>query len=103
MSRRRIPQKVLNDIGRERIDRLLALATEAVREDRPERARRYVELAGRIGAKTQVPLPSDVPICHGCGIPLLPGSRGGTAPSAWATTWCALHAACAERSAADRT
>ena len=93
MSRRRIPQKVLNDIGRERIDRLLALATEAVREDRPERARRYVELAGRIGAKTQVPLPSDVPICH----------RGGTAPSAWATTWCALHAACAERSAADRT
>ena len=73
MSRRRIPQKVLNDIGRERIDRLLALATEAVREDRPERARRYVELAGRIGAKTQVPLPSDVPICHGCGIPLLPG------------------------------
>ena len=96
MSRRRIPQKVLNDIGRERIDRLLALATEAVREDRPERARRYVELAGRIGAKTQVPLPSDVPICHGCG-------RGGTAPSAWATTWCALHAACAERSAADRT
>ena len=114
MSRRRIPQKVLNDIGRERIDRLLALATEAVREDRPERARRYVELAGRIGAKTQVPLPSDVPICRGCGIPLLPGRnctvrlgnhmvRGGTAPSAWATTWCALHAACAERSAADRT
>lgn len=73
MSRRRVPQKVLNDIGRERIDILLGLAVEAVREDRPERARRYVEIARRIGAKTQVPLPPDVPICKGCGVPLIPG------------------------------
>ncbi len=73
MSRRRVPQKVLNDIGRERMDRLLGLAAEAVREDRPERARRYVEIARRIGAKTQVPLPQDVPICDGCGILLMPG------------------------------
>ena len=73
MSRRRVPQKVLNDIGRERIDRLLGLAAEAVREGRPDRARRYVEIARRIAAKTQVPLLPDVPICRGCGIPLMPG------------------------------
>ena len=73
MSRRRVPQKVLNDIGRERIDRLLGLAAEAVRQDRPDRARRYVELAGRISAKTQVPMPKDMPVCKGCGVPMIPG------------------------------
>ena len=73
MSKRRISQKVLTDIGRTRIDTLLALAREAAREGRVDRARRYVELARRIGAKTQVPLPRDVPVCRGCGIPLMPG------------------------------
>lgn len=73
MSRRRVPQKVLNDIGNERIGILLSQAAEAVRQDRPDRARRYVELAGRISAKTQVPMPPDFRICKGCGIPLIPG------------------------------
>ena len=73
MSRRRVPQKVLSDIGGERIDRLLGLATEAVRADRPDRARRYVEIARRVSAKTQVPMPANFPICRGCGIPLMPG------------------------------
>lgn len=73
MSRRRVPQKVLSDIGRERIDRLLGLAADAVREDRPDRARRYVGIASHVSAKTQVPMPRDVQICRGCGIPLMPG------------------------------
>ena len=73
MSRRRIPQKVLADIGEERIDRLLTMARQAVRDGRPDRARRYAELASRVSAKTQVPMLDDADICKGCGIPLMPG------------------------------
>ena len=51
MSKRRVPQKALTDIGVTRMRKLLELAEEAVREGNPERARRYVELARRIGAK----------------------------------------------------
>lgn len=73
MSRRRVPQKTLNEIGETRIKTLLSLSEQAVREDKPERARRYVELAGRISAKTQVPVPRDFSVCRGCSIPLIPG------------------------------
>lgn len=73
MSRRHVPQKVLGEIGRERMNKLLGLAEEAVRADRPDRARRYVELARRIGAKTRVSMPRDPQVCRECGIPLIPG------------------------------
>lgn len=73
MSKRRVSSKVLTDIGRTRIDTLLGLARESVLQGNDARARRYVELAGRIGAKTQVPLPDDIPVCHRCSIPLIPG------------------------------
>lgn len=73
MSRRRVPQRVLTEIGEERIARLLGLAEEAVRQGRPDRARRYVEIAGRVSAKTQVPMPRGYRICRGCGVPLMPG------------------------------
>ena len=73
MSKRRISQKVRTDLGEERMRRLLALAEVAVREDRPERARRYVELSQRISAKTQVPMPRDFNVCRRCGIPLISG------------------------------
>lgn len=73
MSKRRISQKALADIGSERIGKLLALAEEAVHQNNPDRARRYVDLARRISAKTQVPLPRQYAICKSCGIPMLPG------------------------------
>ncbi len=73
MSKRRISQKALADIGAERTGRLLALAEEAVRQGRYDRARRYTDLAKRISAKTQAPMPRGHAICKGCGIPLLPG------------------------------
>ncbi len=73
MSRRRIPQKVLTDIGDARIGTLLKLAVEAVGEGKDDRARRYVELAGRIAAKTQTSIPKDFPYCRGCRVPLIPG------------------------------
>ncbi len=73
MSRRRVPQRVLNEIGGERISRLLELAEEAVRQGNPDRAKRYVQIAERIAAKTQVALLRDVQVCRGCGVPLMPG------------------------------
>ena len=53
MSKRHLSQKTVSDIGRARISRLLDLSEEAVRSDRPDRARRYVEIARRIGMKTR--------------------------------------------------
>ncbi len=73
MSKRRVPQKALTDIGVTRMRKLLELAEEAVREGNPERARRYVELARRIGAKTQVRFPREARVCDRCGIPMIPG------------------------------
>lgn len=73
MSRRRVPQKVLSDIGETRIRTLLRLADEAVRENKVERATRYVDLARRISAKTQVPMPHDFDVCRRCDVPLIPG------------------------------
>ena len=73
MSKRRIPQRTLTEIGEARMTRLLAMAAEAVREGRVDRARRYVELARRVSAKTQVPMPPDAAFCKGCGVPLMPG------------------------------
>lgn len=73
MSKRRVSPKVLTDIGKTRIDTLLGFAMEAARQGNDGRARRYVELAGRISAKTQVPMPRDVRICRRCSIPLVPG------------------------------
>ncbi len=73
MSRRRAPQRILSEIGGERIGRLLGLAEEAVRQGNPDRARRYVQIVERIAAKTQVALPCDVQVCCGCRMPLMPG------------------------------
>ncbi len=73
MSRRRVPQRVLIEIGWERIGRLLGLAEEAVRQGNPDRARRYVQIAKHIAAKTQIALPRDVQVCRGCEVPLMPG------------------------------
>ncbi len=73
MSKRHLSQKTVSEIGKTRISRLLDLSEEAVRQDRPDRARRYVEIARRIGMKTRMRMPKDRPFCKGCLVPLMPG------------------------------
>ena len=73
MSKRRISQKTLSEIGTNRISRLLDLAEEAVRAGRDDRAARYVQLARRIGMKTRVKMPRDRMFCKGCLVPMMPG------------------------------
>ena len=73
MSRRRISSRRAADIGIQRIDKLTSMATEAVKEGKPDRARRYVDLARRIGMKTRTGIPAAYVYCDRCLIPLVPG------------------------------
>ncbi|MBR2254816.1 MAG: ribonuclease P protein component 4 [Candidatus Methanomethylophilaceae archaeon] len=73
MSRKRVGNRQLKDIGAERITRLMDLSVQALREGRPDRSTRYVELSRRISAKTKVRMPRDRPFCKGCMMPLVPG------------------------------
>ncbi|MFH0961845.1 MAG: ribonuclease P [archaeon] len=62
----------INEIARERIELLLDLAERNL--DRPERARRYVELARKIGMKHSIRLKEDRQrFCKKCLIPLVIG------------------------------
>jgi ribonuclease P protein subunit RPR2 len=62
------------DIAKERMEILLHLAMKTVRKD-PKLTRRYVELARRIGMRSQVTIPREYKrmICKNCGILLVPG------------------------------
>lgn len=73
MSRRRISSKRAAAIGLQRIERLMTLAAEAVKEGKPERARRYVDLARRIGMKTRTGIPKEFRYCHECLMPQIAG------------------------------
>ncbi len=73
MSKRRLSQKTAEDIGKQRIDRLIYLSEEALRSGKADRARRYVDLAERIGRKTRVRMPKDKPYCKECRTLLIPG------------------------------
>lgn len=73
MSRRRISHSEVARIGEQRISRLLDLSVEALRAGRADRARRYVDIARRIGMKTRVGMPKDRRYCKGCLAPLVPG------------------------------
>lgn len=70
MARKRISSKAASDIANDRMSRLLDLSIRAVRNGDEERARRYASIAKRIGQKTRTPMPKDVDICKGCGIPM---------------------------------
>jgi ribonuclease P protein subunit RPR2 len=61
------------EIGAQRMKVLLVLSEQSVREGRPDRARRYADLARRIGMKTRTRMPDDVRICKGCLLPMMPG------------------------------
>lgn len=62
-------------IPEERIDRLLALAREAVVEGEPDRSREYVQLARRIAERHRTGLPREFArkTCDGCDVYLRPG------------------------------
>lgn len=73
MSKRRVSSRQATDLGLHRIGVLTSMASEATREGRADRARRYVELARRIGMKTRTGIPKDFRYCEGCLVPLVPG------------------------------
>ena len=62
-------------IPRERIDRLFALAREAVVDDEYDRAREYVRLARRIAERNRcgVPRTFERATCDACDVYLRPG------------------------------
>jgi ribonuclease P protein subunit RPR2 len=70
---RRVPKATTQEIGAERIDKLLAMSEDAVRNGRDDRAVRYVDIARAISGKTRVKMPKDRKYCKGCHIPMMPG------------------------------
>jgi ribonuclease P protein subunit RPR2 len=60
-------------IARERMQRLLQLAEEAGSLGKMERGRKYVQLARRIGMRTNTQMPREFMYCRECLSPLLPG------------------------------
>ena len=70
MSRKRISSRGASDIATRRMSLLFGLSRKALREGRPERARRYVTLARRISQRTNTPLPRDETYCKRCNMPL---------------------------------
>ncbi len=73
MAKRRISKQRMREIAERRMDTLLAMAYREAAEGRPERARRYVDLARRIGMRTRTPVPRTVRHCKGCLSPMVPG------------------------------
>lgn len=70
---RRLPNATIHEIGEQRIDRLLDLSEESVRNGREDRARRYVDIARGVSGKTQVGMPKDRRYCKNCYLPMMPG------------------------------
>ncbi|MCQ2070667.1 MAG: ribonuclease P protein component 4 [archaeon] len=68
-----ISHKVIRALGNERVNTLLGLSEDAVRNNRDDRARRYVELARAICAKAQTEMPDGFRYCKNCLLPLVPG------------------------------
>lgn len=73
MSKRRIDPNRAREIAEERMTVLLRLSCEAAVRGDADRARRYVDLARRIGMKTRTGMPRDVRYCKACRMPLVPG------------------------------
>ncbi len=70
---RRIPNATVQEIGAERIEKLLTMSEEAVRKGREDRARRYIDIALGVSGKTRVRMPKDRKYCKNCHLPLMPG------------------------------
>lgn len=70
---RHVPNATIREIGAERIDKLLTMSEQAVRDGREDRARRYVDIATGISGKTRVKMPKDRKFCKSCHQPFMPG------------------------------
>ena len=70
---RRIPNATVQEIGADRIDKLLTMSEEAAKNGRDDRARRYIDIAMGVSGKTRVRMPKDRKLCKNCHLPLLPG------------------------------
>ncbi|MGI6008592.1 MAG: ribonuclease P protein component 4 [Methanomethylophilus sp.] len=66
-------RSTVRNIAEGRTARLAALAEEAVREGREDRAVRYVEIAKAVCAKSQTHMPEGFVYCKECLLPLVPG------------------------------
>ncbi|AIZ56074.1 ribonuclease P protein component 4 [Candidatus Methanoplasma termitum] len=73
MSKKRISKNAVAEIGVERISKLTELSKEALADDRPDLAVRYVSLARAIGRKTRTKMPEGFRYCKKCLMPLVPG------------------------------
>ncbi len=73
MSRRRIPNGTVSEIGAHRIDTLMDLSAQAAKDGRDDRSRRYVEIARSVGMKARVKMPKDRKYCKNCHVALVPG------------------------------
>jgi ribonuclease P protein subunit RPR2 len=68
-----ISKTALRSLGEQRVLTLTALAEEAARACRDDRARRYVDLSLRICGKARVRMPDGFRYCKECLLPLIPG------------------------------
>lgn len=72
VARRRLGPKEFRKIAKERIDQLFALAGEEAKAGKEARARRYVELARRLGTRHNVSVPYKRQFCKQCNTYLIP-------------------------------
>ncbi len=73
MSKRRVSARRSEGVAKERISILYGLSISAVKAGRPDRAKRYISIARRIGQKTRTPMPEGARICKDCDLPMVPG------------------------------
>ena len=68
-------KEVVRTVASERITALFALAEQAMKENEPALAKRYVSTLRRISSHYKVPIPKRISdsICTGCGTVLIPG------------------------------
>jgi ribonuclease P protein subunit RPR2 len=66
MGRRHVGKKDAKDIAKERMDRLFALAKAEARSGNPDRAKRYVDLALKIGERHKVRTGHKRTFCRSC-------------------------------------
>jgi ribonuclease P protein subunit RPR2 len=74
LGRRRISQNDIETIAKERMERLMTLSAEQAMYGDIDLARRYVDLARRIGMRTRTKIPGKYIYCKNCLAPMTPGT-----------------------------
>ncbi len=73
MSKKRISSKQASILAKDRMVTLMELAGERAAAGDTERSRRYVQLAKRIGMRTNTTMLKDFLYCRECDVALVPG------------------------------